>query len=128
MTTRRMCTTAGRSILVRLPMGGNAGGAEFGTERRRFIWIQCARCSSSPASTRTSYPPSRFASIIFAVRDCHVSDTSTADHSYVLYTVHVAPSHILRVRVLVFVGCVLVSMQNSGENTMCLSTTEVGVS
>jgi hypothetical protein len=23
-------------------MGGNAGGAEFGTERRRFIWIQCA--------------------------------------------------------------------------------------
>jgi hypothetical protein len=42
MTTRRMCTTAGTSILVSLAMGGNARGAEFGTERRRFIWIQCA--------------------------------------------------------------------------------------
>ncbi|KAJ7934155.1 hypothetical protein B0H13DRAFT_2494776 [Mycena leptocephala] len=42
MMTRRMCTTAGRSIVVHLAMGGNVGGAEVGTERRQFIWSGAA--------------------------------------------------------------------------------------
>jgi hypothetical protein len=50
MTTRRMCTTAGRSILVRLAMGRNA---EVGTETAIYL----ERSGRGGSNARAARPP-----------------------------------------------------------------------